>query len=793
MRLALFVIRKYNIKIDYVRNELSYDLTGKRKGPLVRYAILDNQSVDDAQKYLLTHLNSNYDLFRGEQEVLFGLKGNSVMQNPEHKAMLVEASNMYRMVIPTLPSDWLPSETTFNFIQTNVADLLWEYDKIRFAKYDIVPTDIRIVCPHNWLVTNKIYKERYDEKGFPTLVILCLRALSAYNKAYGGNAYYPNVSNAAFNPLIGLGERLSRLPKNYVGFLPGFSFNNVHRGLNFYYKHCVKLRKFRFTFDPKDLDLFKWNNSKCGYRKWPHLDPIKLDEFSTVVFTDKPNKRQAQRTLMKEFLESVFIALDDTACGLIPFEKRLKQSITTMSVKNQNLSPTDDGCPSDKSLKDMFHKSRLFFLSNDSQLHKFFLTRVKAERTYFPDCYAINSNIPANNMTVNISIGFAWIRGGAAMLFNALNGLDCDQYKRVSLPGDSPENVCCTYKWVSSGTQLIASGDIKSLDTSITAIPLVLYLMFAQVWILRDDSDPNYRMFQYILEACSEHLAGKTVRWLHDFILLIGVMPSGSLETSHGDSWIVGVIYWMSYIFAEMDAATRDDRRLIWKYLSKRMIAIFVYGDDFLKTYPRDIAHIVNVKRFAKYLEYSHGIQMKNMEEFQSLKSYYRVVANEIVEPIYRGPSYLKRQFLDSANFNLEQLCPKIAPIVSYRPFPQYQWRAGVPKDRDAPIYVNLARLLGLVYDTLGIDPISYHFLEYLYQMTYRISEKLVGRAFIEANMRIWIEQDSKYLNKINYKLPHYNFPTRAELLSLNILDREYHYPRNVGTWQQHLVDDTWW
>jgi len=539
--------------------------------------------------------------------------------------------------------------------------------------------------------------------------------------------------------------------------------------------------------------LFKFGDTKCGFRHWDDQRDVKVDDFMTVRFTKHPSKKQAQMTMLRELLETYIVAIEQTKDGLVPYEKIIKSFITTMSIKEQNLSAIDLDKLDRATVKEMYLKSRLFFLSNDSMLHKFFLTRVKAERTYFPDCLSIYGDRDARNMTVNISIGFTWTRGGAYMLYNALHGDRGAQYKRISLPGDTPDNVCCSWKRVSEGSQIYAEGDIKSLDTSITAMPLVLYMMFAQIWVQRDDGDPQYRAFQYILESCAEQLAGKTVRWIKDYMLLVGVMPSGSLETSHGDSWIVSVVYWLSFVFAVMERVSVKLRKKIWRAVAYRLIAIVTYGDDFLKTYPRSVRDYVNIDAFSLYMSACHGIQMKNKKEFSSLITRLRVVNNETLSRDYVGPSYLKRYFIESSNFNLEAFCPGIAKVVPWRPFHQYEWRAGVPRIRDAPIYLSLSRWIGLAYDTMGVDPMSYYFLQFVYNRAYEISLRLVGKNYLTKNIPIWLEQDVKYLRKINYTIEHNEFPSRDELLKLNILDRDYHRPKTVGTWQDHMRDYEWW
>jgi len=120
------------------------------------------------------------------------------------------------------------------------------------------------------------------------------------------------------------------------------------------------------------MELFEYNNAKCGFRNWDKMNDVQLDPYLRVKFTNKPSKRQAQATLMREMLQAVFVAFNNTKEGGVPYEKYIKQFITTLSIKEQNLSAIDLGTMSDVVVRELYFKSRLFFLSNDSMLHKFF-------------------------------------------------------------------------------------------------------------------------------------------------------------------------------------------------------------------------------------------------------------------------------------------------------------------------------------------------------------------------------------------------------------------------------------
>jgi len=142
-----------------------------------------------------------------------------------------------------------------------------------------------------------------------------------------------------------------------------------------------------------------------------------------------------------------------------------------------------------------------------------------------------------------------------------------DSYDEIELGYNDAQTINKTYLKSKDGTMMISDGDVESLDLSINSMMLMLYMMMGSLWIIKEDTH-MYRMYQYLLEGCAEQLAGKCVRWLKDFVFLLGVMPSGSLETSHGDSWIVGVMMFLTFVFYKMRVSSSSDRKLIWGALT---------------------------------------------------------------------------------------------------------------------------------------------------------------------------------------------------------------------------------
>jgi len=122
---------------------------------------------------------------------------------------------MFRMVIPGIVDNWLPTAMPRVSVNPIIANIIWAYDQKRLSPL-IYGMDKRIVCPHDWLVTGL----HHNDVGIPSLKVLALRSLCAYSLAYGGTSEYSYVSNVCFNPLTNLGEKLAKLPKNYISFLP---------------------------------------------------------------------------------------------------------------------------------------------------------------------------------------------------------------------------------------------------------------------------------------------------------------------------------------------------------------------------------------------------------------------------------------------------------------------------------------------------------------------------------------------------------------------------------------------
>jgi len=529
--------------------------------------------------------------------------------------------------------------------------------------------------------------------------------------------------------------------------------------------------------------LIPFGNKKNGFDAWPDLPKINTG-YNTFEFTKHPTKNQAMMSIIREFRNFMVDAAEMIKDGVVPVIKAFKHFITSLSYKEENRSCIDDGTLAPEAVADYDNKGRIFALHKDSFWGRPLGMR-KIERTYYEDANLIYPG--SRNFSVHNEIGTSWIKGGAKMKYDALWGELGDEYEEQYRPLDPTYR---SYKLKKEGTQKFFEGDIKGLDTSIGAMQLVYYQMFAMQWVQRDDKDPFYLLFQCILEGLAEMLAGKTVRWLEDFMLILGFMPSGSLETSHGNSWIMINFYWLAYIFHTMATVDIDTRKLIWMLMIARRIIALFFGDDFIASCPRNL-DIISIEGFAEFIWKFYGVDMKRKATYSSLISYFVVANSTVVRTIYQGPAYLKRQFVLSTNFCLDKMFPEISPIVPWRPIAQYKWRMSVPKDRGCQVFRNLSRLIGLAYDTLGIEPLAFAMIEFKYNLEYNFSCSVHGKVMIDRMIPELMKEDQKYLLKIGMQGIPERFPSYYEVLCLNHLDVEYHRPKHkeTRTWQESVLE----
>jgi len=293
---------------------------------------------------------------------------------------MIHSANIFPTKIPEWKSNWFPSATPKTPLDPKHVDIVRAVDRYqlnwRFPGL-VMPEHIPQLCMNDHWV-ERVTK---TDNQIPSLRILCLRKLSIYNLAFGGTKDYPYVTDAQYNTAIGLESKLLKMFKMHIGVDSSYNFNDTHCALKFYYAYCVDLDPIPFTIEEGDLKYWKFSKSKSSLRKYPDI-PSMIIQGITVNFTHHPSKKQAKHIILSEIINQLNRIYEETRYE-VPLVKNLIRHITSMAPKGQKLSVHDYGKMDEESVKAIYNKLRLFFISGDSGLHLLLKTRHQ-ERTYAP-------------------------------------------------------------------------------------------------------------------------------------------------------------------------------------------------------------------------------------------------------------------------------------------------------------------------------------------------------------------------------------------------------------------------
>jgi len=201
------------------------------------------------------------------------------------------------------------------------------------------------------------------------------------------------------------------------------------------------------------------------------------------------------------------------------------------------------------------------------------------------------------------------------------------------------------------------SGDIDKFDKSIIDRFLSLYVLSCKRYYNYEKFPEIKRMvFERLLKDLAYHLSNKVVLHLDNlWRFMRGVMPSGDLFTSHGDSWILALFWWL-YIESVKDRHP-NLARIIDKYCDLGFILIVVYGDDHIWCCPIKLRGVINVAGWTEFLKNCCRAILRDGKEYDRFLS----IPNELTGDLkYVGPKFLKRHFI--ANTNPRRGEPPVLP-----------------------------------------------------------------------------------------------------------------------------------
>jgi len=239
-------------------------------------------------------------------------------------------------------------------------------------------------------------------------------------------------------------------------------------------------------------------------------------------------------------------------------------------------------------------------------------------------------------------------------------------------------------------------GDIIGIDKHITDWHLYLYLAAGSRYYAWDTMNrAQRRILRKLYRLVMYHVTNKiTLQPGGLWLLILGVMYSGGKETSHGDSWIMAMLF---FLYIEYIKGISPGSALyIQQCLVARFIMIIIYGDDHVWCCPRVLRHIINAESFAYFLKNYCGMELRDYKEYDRFLSEVDLTTGIFR---YKGPKFLKRYFIAS---NI----PGSAPVLPYKPYLETSVRlCAVPEEEGYPGLI--LKCIGLMWDLMGTNPIG--------------------------------------------------------------------------------------
>lgn len=309
-----------------------------------------------------------------------------------------------------------------------------------------------------------------------------------------------------------------------------------------------------------------------------------------------------------------------------------------------------------------------------------------------------------------IGIGWSKSRGGMQFLYEHLN-----HYRFRDARQHDPQ-----WSW------FVADGDFKKLD--FTMAPGILTLIgMLPLWFYSTHSE-EYPVLRFLMEWSTDDLVSK---FLHLFEgedrLVIGMMFSGSLLTSWGDTCYVwfGFEMWYLHVAQSLQEANKLAELAHWKSIWP--LPLLLYGDDLLAAMPSYVYPYwvgkkweerkpgdkpVALSQFLnKYLNVN--LKMEESDVYDSLLT----VPGQMGRLSVRGPKFLQRMFVWArADYQISENVPGYYPqcFIPYRATTDYYTRASMTVN-GVTLSHYVLKLRGLAVDTAGTNYEAYSFLRFLH------------------------------------------------------------------------------
>jgi len=557
----------------------------------------------------------------------------------------------------------------------------------------------------------------------PDLKYLCMRKLSFFNNAFAGNKYGRNIVHSIGNlncrKIVGSVKKFDYPTRNLSSAASSMMSNILLRSTDRMATY-MDVKKYygtqRWTAAQAFKNFSPPLNSSSGLRAGPNRSFKKGGETVNIGVTGRKLEQLDYLTrrlddIITRIQKGELVKIETQAGNVVPKHETFKKYMATPEQQ--------------ESIK---YKMRFYWIG--TFMHYALASMVQGYR----------QKIERGKM---IKVGLRWWHGGAQSYADQL------RYNDPNMVFDD--------------------GDVETMDHSINAFFLSLYSQGVRVYFdFVNMTEEDTRIFNFFVNEACKYLNMKIVH-LYDgvWVLVFGTLDSGVFQTSHANSWIMGLWFWMFFEY-QMDKFPRLAPAMEWA-LRNGLIQFCVYGDDHNKAIHRLLHPILCESEFAKWLWTFFGVKLRDVTENQP----FLTVPNAMGEVSQAGLKFLKRRFIKN------QLRSDLPDVLPWRPTSEQIMNYAYGKGEPMSLADYLLSALGNVYDGLGTNPVTYQF----FLLMFRECEVELGGRTMEQVYNEFILRsvgDKMYMTRLLRKAGIdviellKGFPSEKELLDRHIYDANY-------------------
>ncbi len=555
------------------------------------------------------------------------------------------------------------------------------------------------------------------QKEVPPLWALCYRSLSMYHWVIGktnGRQHVVAASNNLYKEKYR--DALLSLSRDPIGERPAKPLELLSQAFDHFYRLMgVNLqKKENFTLSLKSLfDMYLGASAGLNHGTLTKEERLVLKEALYEIRVSLRGKKidfvEQDINAMLEFLDSgkepaVYWTVPPKIENFFDFSKQLN----------------------DEDYEKWLHKLRVFNIPSSIYIY---MERMVSFIRHLKERGKV------------IRIGHKWSRGGADTLAKCL--------------GIHPGNC-----W----KPILVEGDAKQFDQTVRDFFVNLYWSTMGVHI--DKHSEDYPAFEKICKFLLKNMVHRITQLFGQIWAKVrGGVPSGAYNTSHMDSWIMGLYFCLFMVYQLNTKVPEDQREQVEIHMFEQLM-IVVYGDDHVYNKGEGEESIwFSGTQFALFMKEHFDVQIRDLKDGIPYCSVER--EGWITE---MGVTFLKHQFVVNPNKSEGQ-----AFFLPYRETREYMIRAVWGRETKVRDSVDvMMSIIGHAYATYASNRNAYDRLLMLYQEllnTYETPENL--QEVMEQRLG---QDDIKKLRQAGITPEDLlnGFPTWEKLQEKNIVDIPY-------------------